>query len=73
MQSDEHSFVFWSWMKYFTKEFLMKFSLNGTRQTLAIGGGGANGLFTGFAAAQDWLEEELLGAKVSAKIRKVGC
>lgn len=70
LESFDHTFVFWSWLKYFTKEFLFRESKNGTRQTLAIGGGGGQGVYVAFIAAQDWLDDYLLAAKLSAKLLK---
>lgn len=68
LESFDHTFVFWSWVKSFVKEFLFKESKNGTRQTLAIGGGGGQGIYVAFVAAQDWLDDYLLAAKLSAKL-----
>lgn len=72
LDSFDHAFVFWSWLKSFTKEFLFKESRGGTRQTLAIGGGGGNGVYTAFAAAQDWMDAYLLAAKLSVKLPLYG-
>lgn len=64
-----HTFVFWSWIKYMTIEFaLQNRSKNGTVEQLGVGGAIANSFMTSFIPATDWLISFLITTKVSYKI-----
>ena len=42
---DDKMFVFWNWVKYFTFQFVLKYSKNGTKGIAGIGGVAGQALY----------------------------
>ena len=52
---NDKMFVFWNWVKYFTYEFVLKSSKNGTKGITGIGGVAAPALYESISASSGWL------------------
>lgn len=55
LNDNRKTFVFWNWVKYFTYEFVLKQSRNGTKGIAGIGGVASQALYQSISASAGWL------------------
>jgi hypothetical protein len=68
-ETKDHAFVIWEWVKYFTKEFVIKVSKGGSEKNSGMGGVFSQAFYQSFTGFGDWVMEEYLNVLGEEQIK----